>query len=431
MRITVLSLSVLLAFTAACSSGGGDAEPAGTDPASGASAGATTATTARYVEGKDYTVLERVRFMDTTGFEQPAEAFSVLLPRGWSHEGGIEWKGLQQCRGEMVGARWQAASPDGAIRFTSLPVHAWGTASDPMMLQAMHQQAQQGGCEVGDAMSAEQYVRNVFAPRELDGATVTDVRTNDAAIAELRQQADAQMPKLQPYLPPGASVRFGMDAVTVRLSWSDGTEGIALVSVTNIETVMPNAFTGQMQRLVNASAPERSYIRFPAARRQQAETLLANLKSSHRTNPQWKDAIDGYFERMRRQQDAIHHQRMQAIAIQTEANSRAHAQRMADIQRQGAASTQRFEQRMADMDASMRSWEVQQAGRDRAHTAFVQTIREVETWQGADGKVELSSGYGQAWSRGDGSYILSNSPSFDPRSVLQDQNWQELKRTDP
>ena len=414
-----LLLTVTCAALAAC---GG---PSSTDDRS------ATAPDTVFVEGKDYTVLERVRFMDASGFEQPAEAFSVLLPRGWSHEGGIVWKGLQECRGEMVGARWSATSPDGAIRVRAFPVHAWAAASDPSM-QAMYQQmAQRGGCEVGGPLSAEQYVRTVFAPRELDGATVTEVRVNDAAVRELRAQADADLPKLQPYIPAGTRLQTDIDAVTARLSWPDGSEGIALVSVTALTTTMPNAFTGQWQQLMNASAPERTYIRFPADRRQEAEAVLANLKSSHRTNPAWKAAIEGYFERMRRQEDVIHHQKMEALAIQTAANTRAHQQRMADIARQGAASTARFEQRMADMDTSMRAWETQQASRDRSHTAFVQTIREVETWQGADGKVELSSGYGQAWSRGDGTYILSNSPTFDPRSAMLDQQWQELKRSTP
>jgi len=31
----------------------------------------------------------------------------------------------------------------------------------------------------------------------------------------------------------------------------------------------------------------------------------------------------------------------------------------------------------------------------------------------------------------DGSYIVSNSPSFDPREALQDQDWQELTRAGP
>jgi hypothetical protein len=82
---------------------------------------------------------------------------------------------------------------------------------------------------------------------------------------------------------------------------------------------------------------------------------------------------------------------------------------------------------MAAMDNSMRSWEQQQAAQDRQHTSFVQTIREVETYRDGTGTVELSSGYEQAWSRGDGTYILSNKPGFDPSSVFQDQNWQQMQ----
>lgn len=394
----------------------------------GASSGAASA--ANFVEGRDYTVLERVRFMDAAGFEQPAEAFSVLLPRGWSHEGGVVWKGLQECRGEMVGARWSVTSPDGAIRYQVLPVHVWGSASDPTHLQLMHMARQQGGCEVGGVVDATQYLRDVFLPRELQGATIVDVRDNAPATQALRDGIRQNYAALTQYNAGGRS-EFSADAVIANLSWPDGTEGIALVSVFNGVTTTVNPYTGMAQQLTNSNAPERSVLRFPASRRAEAEAILANIKSSYRTNPEWQTAVNGYFVRMRQQQDVIHHQRMQALAAQTAANTRAHQQRMADIQRQGAANTQRFEQRMAAMDANMRSWEAQQSSQDRMHTTFVQSIREVQTWQGGDGKVELSSGYDQAWSRGDGTYILSNSPSFDPRAVLQDQQWQELKPAKP
>jgi hypothetical protein len=425
-----------LTMTISCSSGGNEPSSSASTPqaSSPAATGATPAagggaSTASFQEGRDYTVLERARFLDTMGFEQPAEAFSVLVPRGWKHEGGVQWKSPQQCRSEMVTARWSVSSPDGAIRFLALPLHAWGYASDPMMLQSMHMQAQQGGCEVAQPINAEVYVRQVMAPRELPGAAITEIAANVPARQELERMAGENRAKLMQY---GAQqVDFGIDAVTVRLRWDDGTEGIALCSVVNIITTMQNAFTGEMQRLSTSVASERSVLRFAASRRAEAETFLANLKASYRTNPEWKAAIDGYMERMRRQQDAVHHQRMQALADQTAANARAHAQRMADIQAQGAANTQRFEQRMAAMDQNMRSWEARQASQDRAHTSFVQAIREVETWQGSDGRVELSSGYDQAWARGDGTYILSNSPTFDPRTVFQDQAWQELKRTRP
>ncbi|MBK8614441.1 MAG: hypothetical protein IPN85_13385 [Flavobacteriales bacterium] len=77
----------------------------------------------------------------------------------------------------------------------------------------------------------------------------------------------------------------------------------------------------------------------------------------------------------------------------------------------------------------MRNWEQQQASQDNQHTQFVKTIREVETWNdGSNGRVELTSGYDHAWSRGDGSYILSNSPNFDPSSVLKDQAWKPMQQ---
>jgi hypothetical protein len=428
-RLHLLLPPSLIVMTIACSGAG-----AGT-PASGAStpstgSAATATASAAFVEGRDYTVLRRARFLDTSGFEQPAEAFSVLLPRTWKHEGGVVWKGLQECRGEMVGARWRAWSPDGAIRYEARPIHAWGSASDPMMRQALQLQQRHGGCEVGGVVTAEQYLREVFAPRELDGASITEVRENEPATRELRAQAEALRSGLAAY-GTGSRIEIGGNAVIARLAWPDRSEGLAFVTVLDVVTTMPNAFTGMTQQITSSNASERSFIRFPPDRRQEAEAVIATLKSSHRTNPQWKAAVDGYFARMRQQQDALHHQRMEAIAIQTAANARAHAQRMAAIRQAGEASTARYEQRMADMDRSMRSWEAQQSSQDRMHAAFVRTIREVDVWQGSDGRVELSSGYGQAWSRGDGSYIVSNAPSFDPRSVFLDQAWEELQRADP
>jgi hypothetical protein len=43
------------------------------------------------------------------------------------------------------------------------------------------------------------------------------------------------------------------------------------------------------------------------------------------------------------------------------------------------------------------------------------------------GKVELSAGYNEAWSKGYGAYILSNDPLFDP-SVAFQENWSRLQK---
>lgn len=388
----------------------------------GASSGKT------FVEGKDYTIMERVRFMDNTGFERPAEAFSVLLPKGWKHEGGIIWKSLQECRGEMVGARWSAGSPDGAIHFVSLPGHSWTWASDQMMQQTMMMQAQNGGCEMGMPIQAEQYFREVFAPRELQGATITELKENPDAVRALDEKTSKLQSGVNAY---GGTTTITNSAVTARLKWNDGSEGIALCSVTNMRNMSQDMYSGAMQETSTSFTSERSFIRFPAARKEEAERHLANIQSSVRTNPQWKQAVDGYFAALGQQMDMEHHRVMKAIDDRTQAMTAAHDQRMKDIQQQGAANTAAHNQRMDNMDNAMRSWESQQSSQDRSHTAFIKSIREVETYKDGTGTVELSSGYDQAWSRGDGTYILSNSPGFDPSSVFQDQNWQEMKPTTP
>jgi len=426
MTIARAPLIGLLAAFVACSSGPG--RSAGSEESPEEARDMSDEQQPRFVEGKDYTVLERVRFMDAQGFERPAEAFSVLLPKGWTHEGGVSWKGLNECRGEMIAAKWSASSPDGAIRYQVLPNHSWSSASDMMMMQNLQMQAQQGGCEVGGPMDAASYLREVFAPRELRGASITEVKENAEVAREMERTAAQTKAAFEQW---GGQATLQPSAIIARLKWNDGTEGIALVSVLNVINVSQNMYTGEYQQLTNSNASERSILRFPASRRDEAERALATIKSSFRTNPAWKQAVEGYFAQLRQQQDRMHHMRMAAIDEQTRQMTEGHNRRMADIQAQGAANTARHNERMAGYDQQMRSWEQQQSAQDRQHTQFVKAIREVETWNdGGNGRVELTSGYNHAWSRGDGSYILSNSPNFDPSSVFQDQNWKPMTPAD-
>src|SRR5262245_34808920 len=130
MKSSIPSCVSMIFILASCGDAGNNTASAQTAARSGAS----------FIEGKDYTILERVRFLDEQGFQQPAEAFSVLLPKGWKHSGGIQWNDMDGCRGELVTASWTASSSDGAIRFTALPLRTWGSASDPMMQQSMMMQ---------------------------------------------------------------------------------------------------------------------------------------------------------------------------------------------------------------------------------------------------------------------------------------------------
>lgn len=385
------------------------------------------------MEGTDFVVLERKRFFDDKGYIQAVEAFSLLVPRGWRSEGGVQWKNPFNCAGEVYAPFLRVSSPEGSqvssprggITYNSLPMQVWGSSSDPGMRQNMQMMAQQGGCAVAPPMSAEQYLRQVLAPRDFDNPTIVSVEANQEVIQQMLAKSEKHRATAQSM---GMNMDIRADAVLARLKWADGSEGIGFTTVSNFTNTMQNTYTGGMQQLSTSVAGERSFVRYPAARRKEGEQFIAMLRSSYRSNPEWERSIEAFSLRMREWRDQNHQQVMAGLEANRQQMIAGHQQRMADIQQRGAANTAAFNQRMGGMDQNMRAWESRQSSSDRMHTAFVQSIRGVETWQGAGGAVELSSGYENAWTRGDGTYILSNKPGFDPAAAFQDQAWQPLKR---
>jgi hypothetical protein len=141
------------------------------------------------------------------------------------------------------------------------------------------------------------------------------------------------------------------------------------------------------------------------------------IMASFRTNPGWNDAVNSFWKDVRQKRQIAHIGTIKMIDAQTRAI--------------GNRAIQNGEARLKAMDTDQRSWEQSQSSQDRMHTNFIKTIREVENYRDETGKIELTSGYDHAWSRSDGStFIMSNSPNFDPSSVFQDQSWKEMKKVD-
>jgi len=131
---------------------------------------------------------------------------------------------------------------------------------------------------------------------------------------------------------------------------------------------------------------------------------MSTFFSSARINPQWASGVQSYFGAVTRnaqdegwKQIQISHQAQQEIG-----------------------------------DNIIRSWESQNnnGGRTSDTESFGQYLRGVDNWTDDGGnKVELTSGYTNAWSRGDGSYMLSNNPAFDPNTMAgETQSWSRLKQ---
>jgi hypothetical protein len=73
-------------------------------------------------------------------------------------------------------------------------------------------------------------------------------------------------------------------------------------------------------------------------------------------------------------------------------------------------------------------YENQQRTQEKSAFAFDQVIRGVETYRNPDTgeTMELSNNYGHAWVNGQGEYLLSDSPNFDPNTVFK-ENWKQLE----
>jgi hypothetical protein len=368
----------------------------------------------KYTAGKDYTQFVRARIMDKVGFEQPVEAFSILIPENWKFDGGIMWNPPgSSCAGINQGMK--AVSHDGLYSFEMMPNYMWSFITDPQVAQFQQQQQFPKYCSYGEPMNADAYFKIVFAPTELGNPQVISIKENTSGTKTLQESNEKTRQELMRY---GASqVNFYPSGIYATVKWANNSEAIIICGVNIIETTIPNIYNGSYSKSFTSVASERIVFMYPTGENEKAANMLSVMMGSIRTNTAWKNAVDNFWLAIRQQSNTVHIGKIRMMDEQT--------------RQIGNAAIKQGQQNLNNMDANMRSWEATQQSQDRIHTNFVKAIREVENYQDETGKIELSSGYNHAWSRSDGSsFIMSDDPNFDPSSVFQDQRWKEMKKVD-
>jgi len=369
----------------------------------GGSAGAGSATPGGFVEGKDYVVLERVRLLDSQGFDKPVEAMSVLEPRNWKTDGGVTWKTINDCRGEMITWHMSSVSPDGSVRIDVPPTRSFVWSEDPRQQQLNMNSAGRGGCAVSRPFDATTYLQTI-ARDELGGATVSDVRTDESLagmIGKFVQISDDTARRF------GTGMQASGTGIYANLQFPDGTQGLANIGVTVVMKASRDMFTGRPNGFATTSVFHRVIVRFKPERREEAIKVFGMTLSGYRVNPIWQRAKDEFM---------------------TQLGNIEHAGRMEIIRLMGEQASAYAKSRSDAQDQAMRNWEQQNTASDASQHRFIQTIREVETWKDSAGNpVELGAGYEHGWSRPDGSYILTNNSTFDPAVVFQ-QNWTKMEK---
>lgn len=351
---------------------------------------------------KNYILLKRERVLDTMGFDKPVEAVSILLPEGWKMSGGVTWKGINECRAEIVQQQIKATSPDGEIEYNFYPNRSFVYSADPSFRELIQVGANSGGCQVTEPFEASDWIRR-FAEEELnaDVIDITPDRERENTFKELYEKMNSQNRG------QNLSTTSVTTFVNSELRFSDGREGVAQTGVTQYTTQHPNYMQGGSISSSSTNVFYNMVIKFPAERRKEALEVAALITTSSRTNPIWNEAKTEFL---------------------TKLGNIEHAGRMERIRLVGEQSRAYARERDRAMDDQMRSWERRQASSDASHEKYIRSIREVEVWKNDGGDpVELTSGYKYGYSRPDGSYILTDDSRFDPAIEFK-ENWKKMEK---
>lgn len=351
-------------------------------------------------EGRDYVILKRFRLEDTQGFNQPVEASSFVLPADWKVNGTVQWNSMSKCIPEIVQASLQASSPDGAYEIMVLPVTQFDWSDDPVYLDAMQRGFNMHSCNIAAPLDAAGYIRGVLAPwlkaQVKSAGTISALQQQmDAGAAQMTQQA--RQAGNNAYSHSGSAAE-GL------LQFSDGKEGLAFCTL--MQTIVTLSGTqGQMAKTFQCYVSMRTVLKYKVGNEEMAKKIMSTFFSSARINPQWLAAIQNMYIKIgQNAQDETWKQIQITHAAQQEISNNI-----------------------------VRSWEASNSTADNnsmSREGFGQYLRGVENYKDENGNtVELTSGYGNAWSKGDGSYLLTTNPSFDPNVELGGtQSWERMKQ---
>ena len=379
------------------------AAPAGVARAPAAASTTTAVAAGKAAEGAGYYRMKRVKVVDEHGFERPMPAMSLLIPSDWQFQGNVQYGKGGGCSANLVKVTLRASSPDGKMALEMFPGNAWQWADDPnsvRMMQASNQQmAQYGskGCDIMPPMTAGDYLKRSVLPAARGQARIAAIEP----MPEIAQQVQQRVQEAQAGAArQGMQARVRGDVGRARIGYSvNGQAMEEWVTAVTFASGTPgptmNMATGRMgQTLFYTCTSEGVFgFRAPQGQLDGKEKLFLAMLSTVRVDPDWQGRV-----------------------LQVMGNIQA-------AQTKGAADRSKIiTQSNQDISKIIHdSYENKKQSDDRVAQGFGQYMRGVETYRNpSTGEtVELSNQYGHAWASGNGEYILSDSPNFDPNVSLK------------
>jgi len=355
-----------------------------------------------------YLRLKRAEVIDQHGFEKPVPAMSVLIPVGWTFQGEVKLAQHIGDPADLVKLVFRTTSPDGRLAIELLPSWNWSWVDDPMMRQAIQNQSAMGA-QLGRAptqmmppMTARDFLSKVAVPKLRPGAKLLGVEPIpdlDAALQSQVKQAQALASQA------GLQTRLRADEARARIQLPAGKaeEWITAVVITRamaMPTLRPG--TGQLaQSATYQSNAESIYaLRAPPGELPANEKLFRTVISTVRVDPAWQARVT------------------QVQASMSASNVQSAQDRSKIIAQAGEAQRRSINE----------GYEAHQKSEARNAERFSDALRGVQTYRNpvTGEEMKLSNQYGHAWASGNGEYVMSDSPGFNPGQVLQG-HWTELQ----
>lgn len=321
------------------------------------------------------------------------EAFNVLVPQGWKFTGGIRWRLDNPAFPAYASCRVEDSA--GLVAFEVFPNLPCFWTNNPMVAGMFPPGSKYFGSTVHQPLGAADALSGLVLPAFRSGVDGLEI-TGGGQVPELA----AMVQEMQARAQPEAGIRA--DAAKVRIRYTaDGRafdeEMYAVVqvfayplgpSVTNVNWWVDYIFS----------------FRAPAGRLDEAAGLLQTVAFSFRPSPRW---VAGY-----------------ANVVQY--LIRAQIQQIRQIGEIGRIYAQTGSEIREDQ---MRTWEANQAVRDRLADDWSRQFRGYEQYWDPSGErmVDLPSGYDNAWVNGLGEVVVSEDPSFNP-NVGSNQSWQPMPK---
>ncbi len=379
---------------------GGDAGVAGSDggaeqePPAGVSSRMGSAPAARAAGGTSHAGVTRLRprtVVDRTGFAEPVEALSVLVPEGWGFESLVRWVGEGGfCSGDHAGVSWAMTSGDGSMAIGAYPAILVSTWPDTFQDRGLQPT---GFCHLGAVESHRQFAEQVLVPILRPGNRIVEVEEITDLPPELRRLAEEQSG--QDAILGGRSTASGTAVVTRTPEGRHEELLVAFYIITDLPS--PGPWIPPL-RMVRTSTP--LVIRAPAGEPERVVTLASTILATLRYNPAWQRAIRQVDENLTR------------------------------IQVEGAAARSRIlaESVREVGEIQMSGWQSRMEADWRGNRSVADALAGVtrRTDPHTGGEVTLEGLGRRYFANSRGEYLMVDAPDVDPRDLFPSEDWREM-----